>query len=326
MPAYNAENFIAEAIDSILAQTYADFELIILDDGSTDSTADIVQGYTDDRVFLVRKKNEGVAMSLNRGIELAKGEFIWRHDADDISLPEKLEKEVSFLEENPTCLLVATQIAFMTERGLVAKAKRQPKQSWFRDQPFKWVAFEDFSPFSPITHGTVLIRASAFVKAGHYRTDFITSEDIDMWLRMMEHGKLAVLNECLSFHRISATSATAIHGWKNDFYRELAKTFWKQRQEGQPDNLEAYGSIIEPEAPKPEEPTPPTNGRTFRSDLLNFHYAIHINAGDWREVAHIIRYALADGWRLSSVYRAILIPLLPNCIVKFLVRVKGTFR
>ena len=157
MPAYNAETFIREAIDSILAQSHRDFELIILDDGSKDATASIVQSYDDPRIRLIQKDNEGVAATLNRGIGLAQGEFIWRHDADDISLPEKLEKEVVFLEENPTCLLVATQVAVMTERGRVAWSKRQPKQNWFQKKPFKWVTFEDFSPFSPTTTGQSIL-------------------------------------------------------------------------------------------------------------------------------------------------------------------------
>lgn len=326
MPAYNAEPFISEAIDSILAQTFDNFELIILDDGSHDNTASIVLSYQDSRIRFIHKENEGVARTLNKGVREAKGEFIWRHDADDISLPDKLQLEMEFMAKHPNCLLVATQVAFMTERGKVAWNKKQPKDNWLGKEGHKWVTFEDFSPYSPITHGTALIRACAFEKAGLYREAFITSEDIDMWLRMMDHGKLAVLNQCLSLHRISSASATAVHGWKNEFYRELAKQYWNQRQINIHDDLEVNGCIVEPESPTLKKPDSPMPGKTFRSDLLNFHYAVHIDAGDWAEVIRIIRIAMADGWRLKMVYRALLIPILPIPVVHFIVKLKGAFR
>ena len=135
MPAYNASDFIREAVDSILAQTFGDFELIILNDGSTDDTQAIVESYEDERIRLVNKANSGVASTLNEGLKLAKGEFIWRHDADDISLPQKLERQIQFMEEHPEFDLCATQIAFMTERGKVAWDKRQPKTAWFKANP-----------------------------------------------------------------------------------------------------------------------------------------------------------------------------------------------
>ena len=323
MPAYNAERFIREAVDSILAQSFQDFELIIVDDGSKDGTASIIQSYSDERIRLIQKENEGVATTLNRGIELAKGQYIWRHDADDVSLSGKLKAEVDFMESHQDCLLVATQVAFMTERGKVAWEKKQPKDKWLGQDEVRWVSFEDFSPFSPITHGTALIRTSAFKKAGSYREAFITSEDIDMWLRIIEHGKLAVLNSCLSLHRISASSATAVHGWKNEFYRELAKTYWHQRKDGNQDDLEINGFIKEPKAPSNHTGKP---GRTFRSDLLNFHYSVHLNARDWREVLRIIKLALVDGWRLPHVHRAILMPLLPRAIVKGGIAIKSLLR
>ena len=204
--------------------------------------------------------------------------------------------------------------------------KKQPKDKWLGQNEVRWVSFEDFSPFSPITHGTALIRTTAFKKAGLYREAFITSEDIDMWLRIMEHGKLAVLNSCLSLHRISAASATAVHGWKNEFYRELAKTFWHQRKDGNQDDLEINGFIKEPKAPKAPSNSAGKPGTTFRSDLLNFHYSVHLNARDWPEVLRIIKLALVDGWRLPHVHRAILMPLLPRVIVKGGVAIKSVLR
>lgn len=102
MPAYNAERYIREAIDSILRQTWSDFELIIIDDGSTDSTAAIIAEYTDNRIrFCPNAQNMGVAATLNRGLELACGAYIARMDADDISLPERFAKQAAYLDAHP---------------------------------------------------------------------------------------------------------------------------------------------------------------------------------------------------------------------------------
>jgi glycosyltransferase involved in cell wall biosynthesis len=323
MPAYNAEKFIREAIDAILNQTFDDFELIILNDGSTDSTKEIIESYKDDRIVLINKKNEGVAKTLNAGLKSAKGRYIWRHDADDISLPRKLEAQFEFLENHPDIALCATQVAFMTERGKVAWNKRQPKNDWLGEKNHRIVKFEDFNPFSPITHGTVLFRSSILESVPSYREAFITSEDIDMWLRMMEHAELAVINECLSLHRLSSASATAVHGWKNDFYRERAKAYYLIRKNGEQDELERKGRIVEPQAPKakPIEAT----GKNFRGDLLGFPFAVALDASDGIECIRIAKLALIDGWKNAHTYKALLLSILPDRIVQKGVRIKASF-
>lgn len=102
MPAYNAEQYISEAIESILNQTYSNFEFIIIDDGSTDRTVEMVQSYSDPRIrFVQNEHNLGVAATLNRGLKLATGEYIARMDADDIALRERFGKQVSFLDMHP---------------------------------------------------------------------------------------------------------------------------------------------------------------------------------------------------------------------------------
>lgn len=324
MPAYNAEKFIREAIDSILNQSFCDFELIILNDGSTDRTQSIIESYVDARIKLINKENSGVASTLNMGLKESIGEFIWRHDADDVSLPEKLERQLSFLESNPDFSLCATQVAFMTERGKVAWSKRQPKSKWLQEKGFREVLFEDFSPYSPITHGTVLFRKSILSSVPHYREAFITSEDIDMWLRMMEFGKLAVINECLSLHRLSTASATAIHGWKNEFYREKAKEFYKVRGSGGQDELEKIGRIIEPPEPF-VKPAINRAGRRYRGDLLSFQYTVAIDASDWFECARIVRLALRDGGLLARTYRSLIIPILAEWSIKATIGFKRIF-
>jgi glycosyltransferase involved in cell wall biosynthesis len=108
LPVKDGAQYIADAIDSLLAQTFSDFELIVIDDGSTDQTAQIVKGYTDSRVSLVSQENQGVAKAANKGFALAKGKYITRHDHDDISLPTRIEKQVQFLEAYPECGMVGS--------------------------------------------------------------------------------------------------------------------------------------------------------------------------------------------------------------------------
>jgi glycosyltransferase involved in cell wall biosynthesis len=328
MPAYNASDFIHEAVDSILAQTFRDFELIILNDGSTDDTQSIVESYRDERIRLVNKANSGVASTLNEGLKLAKGEFIWRHDADDISLPQKLERQIQFMEEHPDFDLCATQIAFMTERGKVAWDKRQPKTQWFNGEPYREVFFEDFSPYSPVTHATVLLRRDSGVLSSGFRTAFKTAEDVDLWLRALHQSRLAVLADCDYLVRLSGSSATAVHGWKNHFYRELAKEFYLVRQRGEQDELEKTGKIIEPAPPQnaaAPESSPPA-GKNFRGDLLGFHYSVHLNAKDWKEVVTIVRLALRDGWKLRRTYRGIIFPWMPVWFIQLGVAIKSPFK
>ena len=102
MPAYNAEKYIAESIESILSQTFTDFEFIIINDASTDSTKEIIESFQDSRIILINnEQNLGVAKSLNIGIATAKGKYIARMDADDISLPERFQTQFNFMEKNP---------------------------------------------------------------------------------------------------------------------------------------------------------------------------------------------------------------------------------
>ena len=147
-----------------------------------------------------------------------------------------------------------------------------------------------------------------------------------MWLRFLEHGRLAVINECLSLHRLSTSSATAVHGWKNHFYRELAKKFYTTRQNGKQDELERTGCIVEPPPPTEKLTKAPERGKLLRHDLLSFHYAVHIDARDWREVMRIIRLACRDGWKLRATYRNIVFPLLPDWFVRLGVSVKSLFK
>jgi hypothetical protein len=135
---------------------------------------------------------------------------------------------------------------------------------------------------------------------------------------------MAVLSDCNYLVRLSGSSATTVHGWKNHFYRELAKEFYLVRQQGEQDELEKTGEIIEPPVPdtRPLAQSTPPVGKNFRGDMLGFHYSVVINARDWAEITLIIRMALRDGWRLKATYRGVIFPFLPEGIIKFGVKTK----
>jgi len=325
MPAYNASGFIKPAIDSILKQTHGDFELLIINDGSTDNTESLIKAYNDPRIRYYYQSNQGVAATLNNGIALTKGKYIWRHDADDISLPTKLEEEVQFLEKNPGIALCACQIAFMTERGKVAWHFRQPKNDyWTNAQPYKLVERKDFNPYSPITHGTVLVRTDVMKAIGGYRSAFITGEDIDVWLQLIQQYNAVVLNKCLSLHRLNKSSATQKHGWKNEFFRNLAFKFYEQREKYGRDDLQNGLSVILPPVPfNNENPSP---GKFFREDLLGYFYELHLDAADWVRVWEIWKSSLLDGWKITNTWKQLLFPLLGKRLLQTGVTIKQLFK
>ena len=185
MPAYNAERYIREAIDSILRQTWSDFELIIIDDGSTDSTAAIIAGYTDNRIrFCPNAQNMGVAATLNRGLELACGAYVARMDADDISLPERFAKQAAYLDAHPNVTVCGTAIELFCEGSVTGT--RFPAAG-----PEKLK--EDLFFSCGIAHPSVMMRRAAILELGGYDPAFNGMEDYELWCRVAEKGKIAGL-------------------------------------------------------------------------------------------------------------------------------------
>src|SRR4051812_26679567 len=115
MAVYNGEQYLREAVNSILSQTFKDFEFIIIDDGSTDRSPELLASYAraDSRVKLISRPNKGLTKSLNEGLHAARGEFVARMDGDDISLPERFERQVSYLREHPEVVLVGSRVEFI---------------------------------------------------------------------------------------------------------------------------------------------------------------------------------------------------------------------
>ncbi len=184
LPVYNAQGTIGRAVESILEQTFSNFELLIINDGSTDHTSRILSGFNDPRLFILSQKNKGLVRSLNRGIGSARGKYIARMDADDMSLPERLEKQVSFLAKNPSYAVVGTATKVIYEDG---KEK-------IRYRPSSTAAIrKNIVRICPFTHSSVMIRKSVFDRVGLYDCSMDGSkallvEDYDLWVRILAAG------------------------------------------------------------------------------------------------------------------------------------------
>jgi glycosyltransferase involved in cell wall biosynthesis len=197
LPAYNARHFLAEALSSSLAQSFGDFECIVIDDGSTDRTPRLIENFArqDPRIKPIRIQHGGIVPALNAGLEVAAGQFIARMDADDICLPGRLERQVRYLEENADCVAVGSSVLLIDPYGAdlnevhPAVEHEQIEADLLRASG--WAMF----------HPSVMMRADAVRAIGGYRKEYQWSEDIDLFLRLAEAGRLANLPEVLLKYR-----------------------------------------------------------------------------------------------------------------------------
>ena len=191
---YNDERFIGKAIESILNQTYPFFEFIIVNDGSTDSTLEIIKSFTDERIVLIDKPNSGLPDSLNQGIAKAKYNWIARMDGDDIALPDRFEKQVPFLSDEIAVL--GAQVDYMDVNEIALGQSNLPLSNIGIN-----ILMSLFS--SAIVHPTSIINKKAFVKAGGYDLFLFGSEDYDLWYRVRRYGKLKNINTSVLKYRLN---------------------------------------------------------------------------------------------------------------------------
>jgi len=207
MPCYNAERFLKNAIESMLDQTFTDFEFIIIDDCSTDRSAAIVREYQKkDRRIQYHKNasNSGVAASLNAGIGMARGEYIARMDADDISLPERLERQVNHMKKNPSCVACGTDIILIDEKG----GRIGSREYHYTSETIK----KNIHRASCFAHPTVMLRRKTLTENNiFYSTGLRWVEDYDLWFRLSRYGQFANLKEYLLYYRLSPSSVKNNH-------------------------------------------------------------------------------------------------------------------
>lgn len=192
MPVYNGEKYLRPAIESILRQTESDFEFIIVDDGSTDGTKDIIASFTDSRIRYIRANHSGIVIALNTGISKSSGMYLARMDADDISLPRRFEIQCQYLDQHQDVAICGTWADLINEQGDVESEMTFP--------PIE-IGVKDIFLHNPFIHSSVMIRRDTLISVGLYKKSFRHAEDYELWSRLLASHKGVNISEKLLQYR-----------------------------------------------------------------------------------------------------------------------------
>ncbi len=216
MPVYNREKYINISIKSILSQTFKDFEFIIVNDGSTDKTEEIIKNFDDKRIVLLNnKQNKGIVYSRNKGLASARGKYIGMFDSDDIAYPNKFEEQIKFIEENPEFGMVGSWVRHIDENGKIMKSK------WKLNAKHKFIpAIMLFRNY--FVQSTVVIRREA-IPIGAYTKGYDVVEDSKMWFEVSLKYKVANIQKYLLYYRIHSNNISEPENKKPD--NDLQKLF-----------------------------------------------------------------------------------------------------
>lgn len=196
LPVWNGERFLSPAIESIRAQTLEAFELLLIDDGSTDGSLAIAEQHAaaDPRLRVIRREHYGLVHALNAGLEAARAPFVARMDSDDLAYPTRLAMQVAFLQQHPQCLVVGSNCDVIDEDGDPIGGVKFPRRH-------EAIRKSLLSGINALAHPTVMMRKDPVIAAGGYRADSFPCEDLDLWVRLSEAGELANLCETLLRYR-----------------------------------------------------------------------------------------------------------------------------
>ena len=208
MPVYNGSKYLDDAIKSILNQTFQNLEFVIIDDGSTDDSLNIIKSYNDNRIRLIEnKENQGQSKTLNKGINLARGTYIARVDQDDISRSDRLEKQLEFMEKNSDIDVCGSWVELMGKQSDVLNLET-------RSEEIKISLLTNQN----LAHPAVVIRKSTLIKHNlNYDPKFIIANDYDLWVRMFEYCSFANIPEPLVKHRVHHDQFSKKFGEKNSY-------------------------------------------------------------------------------------------------------------
>jgi glycosyltransferase involved in cell wall biosynthesis len=230
MPVYNAEPYLALAVESILGQSYVDFELILLDDGSTDGSAAIMDRYarTDSRVRVIRAPHRGFVAALNDGLERARGRFIARMDADDIALPDRLSAQVEALQARPRLAVLGSHVEEIDQAGKPLGLSLSPVG------PRAVAQVAESS--SPVPHPAVLMRREPVESVGGYRPEIDPAQDYDLWLRILDAGfEIDNVPRVLLRYRMHPSSVSSTRRARQAACALMARAASRMRRDGMPD-------------------------------------------------------------------------------------------
>lgn len=206
MPVYNADRYVARALESVLDQTFRDFEFLIIDDGSTDRSLEILRSYEskDQRIRLVSRPNTGLVVALNEMLTLANGEFIARMDSDDISSKERFIRQLDYLKKCNDCVCVGSWTRLIDEEDRPIGIVQRPSDHATIEKDL-------LSGCNSVAHPTVMFRSECVRSLNGYACEAFPAEDLDLWLRMSLNGKLHNIQEPLLDYRVHASSVSQRH-------------------------------------------------------------------------------------------------------------------
>jgi glycosyltransferase involved in cell wall biosynthesis len=303
MPVYNAARYLAEAVESVLGQTFTDFEFLIVDDGSTDRSRVILEQYAvrDSRIRLVSRPNTGYAVALNELLRLARGALVARMDADDVALPERLQRQLDYLRAHPDVVCVGSAVHLIDEGGRFLRDAHPGMES---DEIQERALTGD----CVLNHPSVMMRRAPVEAVGGYHPEFEPAEDLDLWLRLGEVGRLTNLPDVLMKYRQHTASFSERHQ-RLQLERSAAAVLEACRRRGIPPRHVAVN------------PWRPTDRRSRMETYVGYgsrglerndygmalHYSLQAigqvpwRAGGWWLLARIVRRVLVRGLRKRAL-------------------------
>lgn len=201
MPAYNAAPYIAEAISSVLQQSCTNFELLVINDGSTDNTENIIRNISDERIRLINQPHSGVAAALNLGLLNATAPLIARFDADDICCPQRLQQQYDFFQSHPEYILVGSDVNYADKNG--EYLYRYTSAAYTHDAITNYILAD-----CPFIHSSVMYKKDIALQLGGYDAKAHTFEDYRLWMQFINKGRVCNLNEALITVRLNPESVT----------------------------------------------------------------------------------------------------------------------
>jgi glycosyltransferase involved in cell wall biosynthesis len=221
LPVHNGERFLAEAVESILKQSLAELELIVVDDGSTDRTAEILARFSDPRLEILRQPHEGLVPALTRGVSHAQATYVARMDADDVSERTRLERQVESLERNSHAGMTASWVTVIDDAGRTVRQEVLPLR---HEDLLRRLLLRN-----PFQHGSVVMRREALERAGAYRADYGANEDYDLWRRLARVAELSCVPEPLYRYRLHVGTVTATDPSRLHERERLRDELWRER-------------------------------------------------------------------------------------------------
>ncbi len=223
MSVLNGEAFLRPAVESILGQTFRDFEFIIIDNASSDGTAAILDGYRDSRIVRLRNDNVlSLTQSLNRGLQSARGEYVARLDADDVAAPERFARQVAFLGADPDMVLVAGFLRIIDETDRTIGQFTPPAGV---DEVYDALAY-----CNPVGHSAVMFRRAPVVALGGYPTTYVFAQDLALWVMLAHHGRFGMIADVLGDNREHSRRTTLSPAMALTRHRESIAIFERAQQ------------------------------------------------------------------------------------------------